>query len=739
MTAPSYKSLPQLAGYIDRVGAEEMNFRRFMVKEYRGHYYIERVLIRIKEDGSVYCSNKDYAPTKEEAEAIKIAVANAGWPRSIAATPAQRRKLKVDGATFDFVDVSGEIVMVQERTEIKGQKAYVPWTFWSDGDWRRMEPDGLLPFWRPRPQAEKSRIMIHEGAKAAKAAHEIAADHPWAKELSEYEHWGMIGGALAPHRADYAQVRQQKPVEVVYVCDNDFPGNSALKEVSRNYGGSMKGVMFDSRWKPGWDIADPMPEAMFSKTGRYLGPTMAQLTIGATWATEIVPVSKAERGRPSWRVTSAFREEWLHCVSPEVFIHRDWSNRILTKEEFNSTVRPFSDADDTARLLKSDVASKSAVIQYKPGNRSGIYASKQGRFINTHQESSVKADAAADIRPWHEFLEHLFPVKEDRLEMMRWIATLVASPSVKMGYGVLLISEVQGVGKGTLGEKILRPLVGEDNVSFPSESEIVDSPFNYWLAHKRLAVVHEIYAGHSAKAYNKLKSIITDRIVSVNKKHQAAYEVENWIHIFACSNSPRAIQLSADDRRWFVPVVTDQKRDQEYWTELNRWLSDDGGLSAIMQWAKAHKPRVSAGQSSPESVYKKQIILEGYSPGMELIDDVLETIEEAVSGGNAKVAEAIGIKNGHAALFDVALVDLIRTKIHDGRNVPTLEKAQTLRKIARARGWTIGKERIRTGPLGRKENDRATVLYFGRPKAGIEFDSKGKGLDFVNVAYFSTL
>ena len=44
-----------------------------------------------------------------------------------------------------------------------------------------------------------------------------------------------------------------------------------------------------------------------------------------------------------------------------------------------------------------------------------------------------------------------------------------------MSYGVLLVSETQGVGKSTLGEAILTPLVGEWNVSFPNEKQVTDS------------------------------------------------------------------------------------------------------------------------------------------------------------------------------------------------------------------------------------------------------------------------
>jgi hypothetical protein len=68
MSAFSYRSIPALAAYIDRIGAEELNFRRFMVKLYRGHYYTERALIVINADGEIECNNKDYAPTKDHSQ-----------------------------------------------------------------------------------------------------------------------------------------------------------------------------------------------------------------------------------------------------------------------------------------------------------------------------------------------------------------------------------------------------------------------------------------------------------------------------------------------------------------------------------------------------------------------------------------------------------------------------------------------------------------------------------------------
>jgi hypothetical protein len=696
----NYKSIPALASYIDRVGAEQLNFRRFMVKEHKGHYYHERALIKISSDGTISCNVEEYAPTEEEVGAIKLAIASADWPKAIGASNvtkllADELKFADRDDIFEFWDrKTNTIKMVQQRWEPEGKpKVYIPWTFFSDGKWRRMEPDGALPMWKPKEKRFKDRIMIHEGAKAARYVDWFLNDdspdaklirelHPWTSELEDYEHWGMIGGALAPHRADYAEIAFEAPNEVVYVCDNDYPGNQALEVIAKCYGRSMKGIRFDQRWPGGWDLADEMPSAFFSKTGRYKGPTLWSLTQAATWATETKP-NPSGKGRPLIIVSRAFREEWFHCVKPEVYIHKDWPNRIWSESQFNSLVAPYSDINDTATAFKKVDDAKGLVLKYDPGKASGIYGSSgEGHYINTHTPGDIEPEDG-DVGPWETFLENLFPIEADRYHVKRWVATLIARPDVKVIWGMLLISETQGVGKTTLGEKILAPILGRHNVSYPTEGEISESQFNYWQAHKRLAIVNEIYAGQSAKAYNKLKSVITEKFITISRKFQDTYEIENWTHILACSNSMRALKLDNDDRRWFLPKVTEEKQTSQYWHNFNYWLEEEGGLAKIMGWARKWievNPPARTGEDAPTSTTKLLVIEETLSQGMTIVNQMMVDIET-----NAK---------GPVILLDTDLRDLIKNQLHNGREDSKLEKASTIRKHARNRQWSIGAERI---------------------------------------------
>lgn len=709
-----YKRFPALAKYIDRIGAEQLNFNRFIVKEYKGpHYYLEKAIIKIV-NGEIVCTVEEYAPTEEEAQLIKGALLNAEFPKSIGARNLNGLKAMLPPNAELYRIVSrqlpkeeGNIKMVQQRiVNADGTKNYFPFSFFSDGEWRRMEPEGALPFWKP-DEAVTNQIMVHEGAKAAQFVHDLTtnparkrelAEHPWGRTFAQYEHWGILGGALAPHRADYEELKKVKPIEVVYFCDNDWNGKAVLQEFAKHYGGRLRGIKLDPRWKYGWDCADEMPGTLYNDHKQFIGPELESLMQPATMATEKLP-NPAGKGPDITICRREFKEEWFHSIRPEVFIHTDRPNKILSATEFNNLVRPYSHVDDTARLLKTDDVSKGGLIQYNPSRKPGLHNENGGRCINTYWPSEIHPKPGS-VNMFMDFMDHLFPNDADRHEMLKWCATLIARPDVKMHYGVLLMSEMQGVGKTTLGEKILQPLVGYDNCSIPNEHDITESQWNYWIAHKRLAIVNEIYAGSSAKAYNRLKSVITDQTIQVSQKFQAPYMVDNWVHVFACSNSKRALQIAMDDRRWLVPTCTELKKPTKYWWELNRWLRGEGGLQAIAHWAKGFVEEfgfVGPGQDAPASSAKDEAIEEGMSNGMRLVGEFLDRLKE-----DSKEALIV---------IDNDLVDLVRhynTEIRS--NMEHIEKPATLRRVAKHKGWFINEERIQLAGKSNPEEWRRIKL-----------------------------
>ncbi len=48
-----YSHFPALASYINRIGAEQINFKKFSVREQNGHYYTELAWVRINDDRTI--------------------------------------------------------------------------------------------------------------------------------------------------------------------------------------------------------------------------------------------------------------------------------------------------------------------------------------------------------------------------------------------------------------------------------------------------------------------------------------------------------------------------------------------------------------------------------------------------------------------------------------------------------------------------------------------------------------
>jgi hypothetical protein len=563
-----------------------------------------------------------YEPTETEAAAILAACENVVWPTlKLMKRPVNLPKDIKDAdpkKIYEFRNMEGEIVMIQVRID-EPKKAYLPFTYWTDDTWRRMEPDTKLPLWGLEQLDESTNtVFLHEGAKAAshvawmvagktKDARNALAECPWNEQLQGAVHLGWIGGAKNAYRTDWSPLRKSGVKRVYIVSDNDPDGRACVPDIARHLRCVTLHVQFTHDWPGAFDLADRWPPNMFSEMeGKrfYNGPSFRSCLNPATWATDQIPNKK---GKPTSVLRESFKDMWAYVEEADVFVCTELPEIVRSEQILNKMLKPFSHVEETTKLIvKSHNLGRITKLCYRPDNRGRIVVNKEATAINLHVPSSVKP-TKGNPKVFLEFMKYMFPNPEELKEMLRWVATIVAHPEVRMEYGVLLVSEMQGVGKTTLGNFVLAPLVGTHNTSFPTENDVSNSDFNGWLAHKRLAIVNEIYSGHSWKAYNKLKSYITDTDVNVNQKFQRSYTIENWCHIFACSNSMRALKMEDDDRRWFYPEVTELPWPREKFQELHKWLLS-GGLQIIAQWASEQTDIVLQGTRAPMTVRKRDLI-----------------------------------------------------------------------------------------------------------------------------------
>lgn len=677
--------IKSLSKYLDRIGAEPRSLRTAVVKEQRGNYWRDVAVIKVDKDGSIDAPQA-FAPTDDELNLIKAECAEVEWPElctlEVLGNLPEQLKNTDKRDLFEFRGEDNRIIMVQQRVETDTGKRYVPWTYWNDGQWRAMEPDGKLPLWGIDQLNKFEVVFIHEGAKAARAMAELYNDeekrkaHPWGDELGAVAHLGWIGGALSPARTDWGVLARKGVKKAYIVSDNDEPGLAAVPNIAFRLRCPTYHIQFTGEWPPSFDLADDFPQKMFKEIDgikHYVGPTMRSCMHPATWATDLIPNA---RGKPSYSLRESFVNQWAYIEEVDLFVHVGMPEIIRNEQIMNKMLAGFSHAANTSSLMVKAYRGRKSKLCYRPDIDSRIVTDRTTSAINLHTPTTVKP-IDGDPKPFLEFMEYMVPDERERHEVLRWCATLIAAPGNRMEYGMLMVSETQGIGKTTLGSKILAPLVGEQNVGFPTERDIVESAFNGWLANKRLINVNEIYSGHSWKAYNTLKAYITDKDIEVNQKYLRPYRIENWAHVFASSNSRRALRMEQDDRRWFYPMLAEQPWPRERFAKLNEWLTS-GGLGIILHWARGFGDYVSPGERAPMTKLKQQMIEDSRSPAASEF---------------AALCDHIRTEEIECVLAMKDITAWVKNQV-DGKVYDT---DYELRKIAQQYGFAVGDRRIKVG------------------------------------------
>jgi len=654
--------VPAVRDYLNRVGAQPRGLKTAVVRQVSGKYWRDLATIRFNKDGDIDCSTVEHSPTDLERQLIAGALASVQWPeikllsRIIDPHPMIAEAAAKD--IFEFRNREGLICMVQVRMEREGEKTYVPLTYWDDDTWRICEPDGPLPLYNADKIGDNTTVFVHEGAKAARAiqdmvgsdsieARKALADHPWGRELDGAVHVGWIGGALSPYRTDWSVLKAAGVNRAYIVADNDDPGRSAVPAIAQHLRMPTFTLQFTDEFPKSFDLADRFPDTMFSNgSGEqvFIGPSFRDCLHPATWATDVVPPKK-EGGRPGHVLRESFKGMWAYIEEADMFVCTQMPEIMRAEPILNKMLASFSHVNDTCRLIMKAYQGRSTRVCYRP-DVDGLKVTFRGSSaINLHVPSSIRA-VPGDPKPFLDFMEYMFINDKERHEALRWCATLIAKPEVRMSYGLLLISERQGVGKTTLGAGILAPLVGIQNVGFPGENDITSS-FNEWVAHKRLAIVSEIYSGSSWKAYHALKSVITDKDISVNQKYMRQYVIENWCHVLASSNSMRALKMENDDRRWFYPEVTEVPWPRAKFDELRKWLAG-GGLNVIKHWADGFGDYVNQSERAPMTERKREMIEGSRSEAQQEAAALAEALKDLERPAGLLIKDVVGWVRQHA-------------------------------------------------------------------------------------------
>ncbi len=645
--------IPEVARYASRVGATHRSLNKLAVIASEGQYKRDLAVIVFGGNGEITAPD-EYAPDDAEASAIKEA-----WKRY--RRPAYQpclfkgRDEPLSDPRFPWWEAAAEnisicwdaarehILCVEERRDRDDGKDIFIWSYFEDGKWRIAEPPDGLPLFGLDRVKGAGGVMVHEGPKCAKAARGIAADHlscddprlkhPWRDELrggGTLVHIAFLGGAYRAGQARWGDLAQAGFASVTVMCDNDQPGGETVIPISRAMR-RVHAIMFDDRFPPSFDIADPLPASMYDVIDDqrvWRGPKLADLRRNVTWATRRLP-NPDNPDRSHFVVREEFAEGWFYVGSPGVFVSVAQPSKLLKPKDFNIDVRHISDVEETDKLFWRLNSRKGDKFIYDPGKPTGVATSRDGRrAFNSHKRTGVKP-LAGDYSHIDDFFSHLITDEFDRMEVKRWVATIIACPGRRMAYGLILASNAKGIGKSWTAEKILAPLVGKENASFPTE-QMINDKYTDWYAEKRLVAIEEVSVGDKRQFADKLKAPVTQDEVAVRKMFLSTYYLDNFAHFIITSNDDVPMPIEQGDRRWLIPALTTEKRPPEYWRGFHSWLQGDG-LGIVMHWAinfvREHGA-VEAGAIAPMTERKARMM----SDSVFDVDREMEEVAEAIAG-----------------------------------------------------------------------------------------------------------
>ncbi|MGV0817843.1 DUF5906 domain-containing protein [Martelella sp. AMO21009] len=731
------KEIPALADWLTEIGLTADSFWHASAGEMVDGYWRETIRVKWSADG---ISNLDDLPEDIHPDGVLFDKINAQLRAAKFPAPVKIQRLDdADGdisqfldapADYQFVtrDADDNILMLRARVDKldgtgKTFPSWVPCEFDGEISWLKTGYPGLLPLFGMENAKDGKAFLILEGERKVLAARNIAKNcptHPFYAFLNAVTPVAFQGGAHAVARADWADLNRFLGSDsTVYVWpDNDHVSIESVPTIAKNLRSKVVAILpSDDCFPVGWDIANDIPESLM-RNGVYVGPSIDEMKRPASWLTyklTLLP-EPGSRAKPKEiiKLRDNVKREWIYCAKDGLFAHANLPIE-LDAETLDLKLRPFSDTRKVSDLFAEVYSGDVDRIAYRPDAkpRQRILDRATGDYgINTFRPAKIEA-RQGDVTPFLEFMDYLVPDDKERIELLRWAATMVSKPEIKTPFAVILSSITQGTGKTLFSSKIMAPLVGSQNVEFLKESSLT-SEFNGWWFQKRLAIASELHIGGIA-AYNALKAIVTDDQVPLRKLYQEQTTRENWCQILINSNDAEPIKIPPEDRRWLCVAATEDPWPKEKFSGFIAWLNN-GGLE-IVKWffdnfsgfAFAH-----SGHSDLRPVYGKyyrfaknafdiegsvsamKYLNESEAPaGSALKDEIVESSmtwsQRVLSAAFAKIAN----DNRPIVVFDSEVVSWLQSEAEMNK-VKIWEKPKTVRNIAsKLDKLSVGKIKIK--------------------------------------------
>ncbi len=163
--------------------------------------------------------------------------------------------------------------------------------------------------------------------------------------------------------------------------------------------------------------------------------------------------------------------------------------------------------------------------------------------------------------------------------VINWLARMFQLPGEPAETAIVLRSG-EGSGKNIIAD-IFAEAFGPHGGTYTKGGDITGR-FSDHLATCVFAFLNEAIWGGDKQAEGTLKALITDKIITYEKKYLPKFSIRNCLHILMASNNDWVAPVGMDDRRYcYLDVSEKYKNDQEYFGLLFDQIKS-GGKGAIV-------------------------------------------------------------------------------------------------------------------------------------------------------------
>ena len=497
-----------------------------------------------------------------------------------------------------------------KKIDRNGDKKLIPFTYWS----RTTEDGEIIGVWKTRGwlgkkcfhksnkiQNSELPLLVAEGEKCM---HFAEKDPFLSKHYLPTTWWGGVE-QLPEYNYEIF-----KDKEVILCPDNDGPGRKAMHFIA--YQLVTKGITtkikyfnlaekFKESFPTAWDIADEFPKKYklenVLEPGSMFIADFSSIKEDQLWK----EIEDGEVKRMEKETAKNISNSLCYVMANDMF-NRLGTAEFYQKQQLNNYHRhQIKKGNLTDLLLKDPEFDKAETFitsaKFKPGlvniTKPGmIPLIRQGVVLNIYIPNHL-TEKEGDVKFLIEFFIWLVGEAKWRI-IEQWIAYLLQYPGEKIKWAIVLVSAIEGVGKGLLA-RILSRILGIENVNENANYKHLTNTHNTLLVGTQVIVLNEVSLGDfrsKAEGTNTLKNFVADDYYSCNFKNKPMVKLPNLTCFLLCSNDVRVINANQGIRRYFfcnIDKTEDeiiQKTDEGFFKRAWNFVDSDEGARSLIHYFK---------------------------------------------------------------------------------------------------------------------------------------------------------